>query len=160
MSKLSRGLTAYEICGWLEKNTVTRDRFKGVYTADEIPLLSTEESFFIANTHTSSLPGEHWVAFYFPKRGSPEYFDTGGHPPEYYQTSFQDILILGGPKYMYNGMKIQADRSRTCGAFCIYYAYHRCRGLPMSSIVESFNFTNLSENDYTVLAFMMQTLGG
>ena len=42
--------------------------FSGVFAADKLPKTPSEvqrPSFFVANTHESKLPGEHWVAFTF-----------------------------------------------------------------------------------------------
>ena len=48
--------------------------------------------FFISNTDTSQGRGEHWVAFYIPKRGPFEFFDSLGHMAKDYGVGFEKIL--------------------------------------------------------------------
>ena len=40
--------------------------------------------YIISNTDTSQCSGEHWVTFYFPKRGPYQFFDSLGQMPEGY----------------------------------------------------------------------------
>ena len=42
-----------------------------ICTADQLKI--QRGRFFISNTDTSQSPGEHWVSFYFPKRGPFEF---------------------------------------------------------------------------------------
>lgn len=151
MFKSNKGLTAHELNQCLTTDPVTKKMFNGVYCADEIPICNVKHSCFISNTDITGLPGSHWVAFYFPKKGPPEYFDSVGNPPGYYHTFFEDVLVLGGPQYLQNSTRVQGKNSVSCGAFCIYYLYYRCRGVAMASIVESFDLTEFSENDYMTL---------
>jgi hypothetical protein len=144
-------LTAHDLTQWLANKPETHRLFKGVYYADQIPRGNKKQSCFIANTDVSGLPGSHWVSFFFPIKGPPEYFDSGGKPPDYYHTFFEDVLVLEGPQYLYNATKVQARGSSTCGYFSIYFLYHRCRGLTMRSIVQSFYHNSLTDNDYIVL---------
>ena len=43
----------------------------------------------ISNTDTSQGRGEHWVTFYFPKRGPYKFFDSMGHLQEEYAVGFE-----------------------------------------------------------------------
>ena len=45
--------------------------------------------FVISNTDTSQDPGKQLVAFYFPKRGPYEFFDSLGNSPEEYGVGFE-----------------------------------------------------------------------
>ena len=48
--------------------------------------------FVISNTDSSQGPGEHWVTFYFPKRGPYEIFDSLGQMQEDNAIGFKNIL--------------------------------------------------------------------
>ena len=61
-----------------------------ICTADQLKI--QRGRFFISNTDTSQGPGEHWVTFYFPKRGPFDFFDYLGHMPEDYGVGFEKIL--------------------------------------------------------------------
>ena len=56
-----------------------------------------------------------WVAFYFPSREKGEFFDSYGHPPEYYGESFKFYKIE-----TMNKRKIQSSWSEVCGQYCIF----------------------------------------
>ena len=60
-----------------------------ICTADQLKI--QRGRFVISNTDTSQGPGQHWVTFYFPKRGPFEFFDSLGHRPEYYGVGFEKI---------------------------------------------------------------------
>ena len=59
-------------------------------TADQLKI--QRGRFFISDTDKSQGPGEHWVTFYFPKRGQFEFLDSLGHTPEDYGGGFEKIL--------------------------------------------------------------------
>ena len=55
--------------------------FRGVFPADKLPTRFKKPALLIANTDPSTQKGSHWVAFYIPKSGKPEYFDSLGRSP-------------------------------------------------------------------------------
>ena len=113
----------------LKRNRFTNKIFCGVFAADQLPKLKTFPCGFVANTDPSTEPGMHWVAFYFPSTGKGEFFDSYGHPPEYY--GFDEIET-------WNTRPIQSSWSEVCGQYCIFYLYHKARGYSMSKIVNLF----------------------
>ena len=84
-----------------------------ICTADQLNI--ERGRFVISNTDTSQGPGEHWVTFYFPKRGPFEYFDSLGHMPEDYGVGFEKILKK---KYLKNVGQLQQSTSNVCGLYC------------------------------------------
>ena len=58
-----------------------------ICTADQLKI--QRGRFFISNTDTSQGPGNHWVAFYFLKRGPFEFFDSLGHMAKDYGVGFE-----------------------------------------------------------------------
>ena len=133
----------------LEPNKFTKKNFCGVFAADMLPKsLNTFPCGFVANTDPSTELGTHWVAFYFSSREKGEFFDSYGHPPEYYGESFKFYK----PE-IWNKCKIQSSWSEVCGQYCIFYLYQKSQGYSMSKIVNMFtNDTNL--NDCNVACYV------
>ena len=90
----------------------------------------------MANTDPSNKPGTHWVAFYFPSEEKGEFFDSYGHPPEYY--SFKNFLDTHSHEWSFNNRKLQSAWSEVCGQYCIFYLSHRVRGHSLKKIVQLF----------------------
>ena len=133
----------------LERNTFTKKTFCGVFAADELPeIINTFPCGFVANTDPSTEPGTLWVAFYFPSREKGEFFDSYGHPPEYYDESFKFETIE-----TWNNRKLQSSWSEVCGQYCIFYLYHKSRGYSMSKIVNLFT-DNTNLNDCNVACYV------
>ena len=138
-----------ELREYLRRDPLARSQLGDVCAADQLPL-RPKRSLYVVNTDTSAGPGRHWVAFYFPRgRGPPEFFDPVGLPPETYHVRFRNALILNGPRYVYNNQRLQAAGSTTCGYFCLFYAYFRCRGLGMRRALRKFK--NFCSNEEKVI---------
>ena len=67
-----------------------QDVFKGVHPASKLPVVGgvannggdIKHPFcFVANTECINNSGQHWVAFYFDRRGAAHYFDSFGRQP-------------------------------------------------------------------------------
>lgn len=122
----------------LRKNRI----LQGVYAADELPTENyIRPALFISNTQESCLPGEHWIAIYFPPTGPAEFFDSFGRKP------FKEVFrkLLGYP-YIYNKRVVQSLTSDRCGFHVIHYAKQRSSGVPMKQILKQYS-NNLDEND-------------
>ena len=70
--------------------------------------------FVISDTDTSQGPRQHWVAFYFPKRGPFDFFDSLEHMPEDYGIGFDTVL---NKKYLKNDRQIQQSTSNVSGLY-------------------------------------------
>ena len=119
---------------------------QGVYALDRLPRENhVRPALYICNTHQSCLPGEHWVAIYFPPTGHPEFFDSFGRRP------FNEPLrqILGYP-YIYNSRVVQALTSDRCGYHVVNYARHRSAGVSLKEIVNGYS-NDLHANDIFVV---------
>ena len=113
-----------------------RRHLGNVCAADELPMTITyRPRTYIVNTDERYQPGSHWVVFYFPRRGPTEFFDSNGYPPEHYHKRFKKVLLKNGRYYIYNKHKVQAPGTMTCGQFCLFYSYYRCRGYTIKDIV-------------------------
>ena len=127
-----------------------------VTSADRLP---TRDNFarpasLIVNTDPSTLPGEHWVCFYFPEKGPPEFFDSLGHHPEHYHPNFRNVLIVNGPDYLRNTERLQDYDSPYCGVYCLYYLVYRRLGEDFQSILNRFG-DDYSTNDARVVEWLV-----
>ena len=117
--------------------------FGGVYPADMLPNKPLKNHGYIANTEPYGSTGLHWVAFFFPVNGIPEYFDSYGLPPiNYYFQKF-----LQAESIHFSNIHIQASSSMNCALFCMYYICERWKGVPPSHVVSLFNEKNKYLND-------------
>ena len=119
-----------------------------ICTADQLKI---QRGRFVI-TDTSQGPGQHWVTFYFPKRGPFEFFDSLGHRPEYYGVGFEKILRK---QYLKNVGQLQQSSSKVCGLYCAYYVIKRHRGKTMRDIIKDFNIHQKKRNDSLIVTKMM-----
>lgn len=128
------------------------EAFQGVYPADKLPKHSTKSGSYgyIANTDSHDQPGKHWVSFFFPEQGYPEYFDSFGMVPllpEFYE-------FLGNCPFKYNNVTLQAPLSSTCGQYCIFYLLGRIHGYKYNHILDVFDTNLPGKNDKLVNNFI------
>lgn len=125
-----------------------------VVCSDDLPAIAKKHQFWIVNTDECGGKGLHWVVFHFPSKGSMEFFDSLGNPPEHYHRRFQSILIFNGPRYKYIDSRIQSVTSSLCGHYCIYFVLQRIKGRSMNNIVHDFYDLNTHANDRLVSDFI------
>lgn len=89
--------------------------FIGVFPLDKLPQNLTIPSYFIVNTHTANLPGQHWLAVAFIKWGSIHAFDSFGleYPP-----ALVHFLKRYG-RMVLNNKTLQSPFEKTCGMYAI-----------------------------------------
>ena len=90
----------------IEKDKQASKGFLGVFAKDTIPKVipNRKPVFYIVNTDVACGPGKHWVAFYYPARGRPEFFDSLGKRPI-------DYGFKGNYKYLYLSYQVQTLKS-------------------------------------------------
>lgn len=91
--------------------------FLGVYPLDQLPTVTNINSKFIVNTHTSNLPGQHWVAV-----NGRCVFDPCGI---YYPNRLCNYLYEKnhGQRLCYNRQSFQNPHSTLCGNYCMYWLH-------------------------------------
>ena len=119
-----------------------------IFTVDHLKV--QRGRFVISNTDISQGPGEHWVTFYFPKRGPHEFFDSLGQMPEDYAIGFEKIL---NKKYLKNAGQLQQSTSNVCGLYWVYYVVNRYTGKIMKDILQDLNW-NWKRNDRFLVSKM------
>jgi hypothetical protein len=144
----------------MNEDEFIRPKSGGVCASDRLPLtIGDRPKIYIVNTEPVNTRGTHWVTFYFPRKERPEFFDSAGHAPEFYDSRFQNVLINNGGTYLISTSRIQPSTTDTCGAFCLFYAAYRCRGWTMHDILRLFRGTSLMDNDNMVVDFGNRFLG-
>ena len=142
-----------QISSFLKQHDVTSSNFLGVYSADTLPMLNNKTVYptsLISNTANFGYPGEHWIAMWLPCKGKKEYFDSYGLPP--FKKMFLSFL---NDNFVYNKKQLQHVWSATCGQYCIYYIYYKCKGYSLQKIIKHFT-DNTKLNDYKVNKFVEQ----
>ncbi len=110
-----------------------RENFKGVFPSDRLTNFQVKpKSCCIVNTAPSTHRGEHWIAIMIFEDHQ-EYFDTYGLPPRH---RIHNFLQRTGLPTRINRKTVQNPFTSTCGAHCIYFLYHRTRGIPMHHLVK------------------------
>ena len=152
---LSYELNTAELYSFLSYNETTSPYLGAVCAADQLPPLHIQNpKLFIVNTQTSDLPGSHWVCFFLSEKGPPEFFDSLGQTPQYYQENFENFLVNHGYNYLINSCPVQSPNSTACGYFCLFYAYLRCRGYSFENIMSKFSVLHLENNTDLVIKYV------
>ena len=125
-------------------------RHTGVLAADELSLIKRPGAY-IVNTDPSHLPGQHWIALYISANGSIEVFDSLGYHPNHYPFL---KTYLEGKLFTYNDKRWQQSGTSTCGQFCLFYLYHKCRGWTLSHMIDFYRNSDLNENERLVVSFV------
>ena len=124
--------------------------FRGIYSRDKLPRYRMKKpSLLIVNTDISEGPGEHWLCIFIGVNNVIEYWDSFGldiHHPEIYE-----FVSLNSKRYTFNNVVLQPITSKTCGLYCFYYAFKRCRGFNIRMILKDFRELRPFYNDHLVL---------
>lgn len=142
-------MNTFDLVRSLRGNDVTEKKFRGVFPCNHLPEKILKPAFIVANTDPSNKPGTHWVAFYFPKKGPAEYFDSFGRRP--YNKHFLRFLQRNSTSFISNTKQLQGDQSVTCGHYCCVYIYQRCKGKPMKEFLRRFSKNNFDINDNKIV---------
>lgn len=133
------------------------DRVVGVFAIDEINNVNLcRGSSLICNTQPKRKQGEHWIAMYMLPNGTMEFFDSLGRKPMHVSFRFETFIRKHTPSYLYNSKRLQGESSNVCGQYCLYYLLHRCRGVSLHGIVNTF-YDNYYANDLFVSDFMFSS---
>ena len=135
MCKMDRGLNTWQLKHALSDNRITRKDFEGVYPSDHLKTFSRKPDLIVVNTHPSNKPGDHWLLFFNGGPGVIEMFDSLGRDPEHYGKDIQDFITRFASTVKFINHRVQPVNSALCGLYCLYYAYFRCNGKSMNSIV-------------------------
>ena len=138
----------------LKSDSFTKTVFTDVLPSDHLPHeIRKRPRGYILNTDASDGPGKHWVAVYLTEDGKGEFWDSYGKAPGFYTKNFSQFLNKHCSTFAWNRRVLQAPLSDVCGQYTLFFALHRCRRIPMSTIANM--FTNSKEwNDEVVHDFI------
>ena len=140
-----------ELEAYMLNDPYIRQYYGGVVALNQIPVRVQKPTIFIVNSDPSGLPGRHWYAVFFTAIN--EHFDSAGFYPN---AVLEAELIVHGPRFCYNDNRVQAYNTETCGLFCLFYCYFRCRGSTFHEIMNMFS-KNLQVNEFMVKYFYSLT---
>ena len=145
-------MNTLELHDLMKSDLLISKKMGGVISSDHLKTVSpNEEKVYVVNTMPSDHPGLHWVALYVNvEQNLLEFWDPLGASPQKYGEYFR--MFFNNYDYVYNTKRIQGQE-KTCGHFCVYYAYYRCRGYMMETIVNSFS-SDTACNDFNVVNFV------
>lgn len=123
-------------------NTSTLDRivradrwmkigFGGVRAKNQLPRDRGRLTSFIINTHPSNKPGEHWQAVFFDNRNRASFFCSYGTLPS---KIIKKFILQNSLSMKYNTRRLQHRRATSCGLYCLYFLWHKSRGLPVTHL--------------------------
>ena len=131
-------------------NLETLDAFNGVYALDELPnSIPNRPIFFIVNTQTHNLKGEHWKVLFIDGKGNGEVFDSLAQPMNAMLTRFMSRFTR---QWRRNYKVYQHPNSTTCGAFALFYVLKRLDFPSMIALTNCFS-SSLYANECLVRDF-------
>ena len=133
-----------ELTQALSQNKYTNKYFMGVYPSNFLPKIGRKPAILVANTDPAHKPGAHWVAFYIPKTGPIEFFDSIANTPV--DTVFVKYMLKNAKSYRFSGRRIQGLFTTTCGKYCAIYLYYKSKKMSFVKFLKMFG-DNLSQNE-------------
>lgn len=149
-------MNSLQLSNFLSLDKYTSQYFKGFGSVDSLALPHENDvpALYILNTDVEAGKGEHWCLALYHGDGI-EFFDSFGMPPVIY--GFERVLSTRRVSYcVYNPICVQNVTSKVCGHHCMFFAYHRCRGVSIDDILKIYHPWNTSVNDKMVLNFALK----
>ena len=151
---LTTEMNTLQILNVLKNDPFAKSVFTDVLPSDRLPSqIRKRPKGFILNVDPSNGQGSHWIAVYLTEDGKGEFFDSFGERPEFYSRTFKTFLQDHSSTFTWNENTLQSPWSRVCGQYCLFYALHRSRNIPMSTIVNMFT-DHKDRNDTLVRNFI------
>ena len=142
----------------LTRDPFTREMFQDFSTPDlPLPTMPKKPAMFVLNTDSSKGPGIHWCLAIFHPNDVCEFFDSIGKPPDMY--NFHISMLDKCRDILFNEFPVQSPLSSTCGHHCIFFAYHRARGLSCKEIMAMYSRDSFEWNDHMVHSFVHNNFG-
>jgi hypothetical protein len=128
--------------------------FLGTFPRDKLPNVKKRPAALIMNTDKAGDPGEHWVVLFITEENTAEYFDSFGIYPMFRE--IHDFLESNNiDKVIYSSNPLQSASASTCGAYCVMFIKHRCRGRSFCEFISHFT-KNKPLNDLIVTLYKEQ----
>ena len=133
--------------------------FKGFLTPDlSIPNRRFKTpALFVLNTDNYDGPGEHWCILLILNGRRAEFFDSFGQSPTVY--NFTEEILRHVKRIQFNEYPVQATTAATCGHHCIFWAFHRSRGMRPKDIMKLYSMHSCEKNDLLAYNFVKRNFG-
>lgn len=134
-----------------------KNAFYGVFPSDRLPQhVVNRPAYIVANTDPAHKSGTHWVAFYLPRRGCIEYFDSfGRRPHDKHFLNFMRNNCTNTDKkrccFKHNMKCLQSDFSALCGHYCCVYLYNRKNKRSLNQFLSKFRGNERYVNDQIII---------
>lgn len=138
----------------IQSDLLLKRHVSGVFPVDQLPETGHFPCGGIINNQPAHKSGKHWIAFWFDKDKTGEFFDSAAHPPEYYSPNLLIFMKKNSKKFTFNDKQLQDNESATCGHYCLFYLYMKCRGKTLKEILQNFD-CDLLLNDKLVHKFVL-----
>mgnify|MGYP003593167077 CR=1 FL=1 len=138
-----------EIHNILSNDPITKDRFLGVYSADELVRITKKKNFcVVVNTDTQFQTGRHWQSIFVDNDRNCYFFCSLGEKPNEHIANYLKTF----PKVFYNTYKNQRSNEITCGGFVIFILAMMCRGYPFQTLCGLLD--NLTNDDNFIRSYL------
>jgi hypothetical protein len=127
-----------------------------VLACNELPPISTiaNGTAFIVNLEENWKPGNHWIVLFCASETEIELFDSIVSNAEERNTYIETFVNQYPWMLINKGARLQDSVSESCGLFCLYFLYYRCKEhLSMETIIEHLFSDNTTYNECNVLQF-------
>ena len=141
----------------LDSDPAMEDFNREVFALDQFLNAKLEDKgIYICNDEPSTKSGSHWFLIF--KEPSKIYFiDSFARHPRFYRIE-EKLRTMKKPITFSNEI-IQNPFSTVCGEYCLFFAYHLCRNVPIETIYTLFT-TDCIDNDEIVKNFVWKTYPG
>ena len=148
-------MNSLEILNILKSEAFTKTVlvFTDVLPIDRLPdRIQTRPRGFIVNTDPADKPGTYWLVIFITTNGKGEFWDPFAQRPVFYSPNFTQFLNKHCSAFTWK-KALQESFADVCGQYALFFALHRCRHIPMSTIANMFT-DNEEWNDILVRDFI------
>lgn len=124
-------MNTFQLRDELERNSITKPFFDGIFSYDTLCLIKTKPRLIICNTDHSKSAGKHWLTFFFPEEEPDvgEMFDSLGKNLNEYPQEIVQFFRRFCKRCRIARIPVQSVNSQlSCAEFCLYFAYRKCVG--------------------------------
>ena len=131
-------MNTVQLLNVLQRDPLTKSVITRVLPSDRLPdTVSEKPRGFIGKVDTSVSPGTPWVAIYLTRDGG-EFRASYRQQPSHCSENLETFLKNNSSTFTYNRYVLQLQWSSVGGQYSLFYALHRCRNIPLSTIINTF----------------------
>jgi hypothetical protein len=133
----------------LKNDKYSKYYFKKVIAIDQLPQCCNKikTSAYVINTDEHYKQGQHWVAIFYTKKRTCEFFDSFGMGPEFY--GLDKFISKTSNSCITNNIALQSFISEYCGYYCILFILLRSRNISFNKFLNYFGVDSI-ENDLKI----------